>query len=305
MQSSSLSSKIRKSAAGLTKDIFSNSINGYGALEATDELVTLRSSHKLSSAPSYGTSSSPQLSQVLSRRQHLRSEPFRSLNLDSDSSSTSDAGQELADFLLHENVLGLHSGSISDLANESETERGYRDHLRRNDSFEPGLSRSEEKLPAQLWNLDRESSQQNHVQDDQSLESQYQGVPLATSSLRANHTNAVVGGRSFDMASARQKERALNRLHLIFSQMPAATQNLSAATVKQTQSLESSYNQLCGGEDAQEWAEFEAHMFRTYSSQSQATGQDFVQGQQYEPSTIVAARVGAADMDVAWGKTRF
>lgn len=299
MQSSSLSSRIRESASGLTKDILSNSINGYSALGATGELVTLRSSHKLSSAPSYGTSSSPQLSQVLSRRQHLGSEPFRSLNLDFDSNSTSDAGQELSDFLLHENVLSSQPGPISDLAltNGSETERGYRDHLRRNDSFEPELSRSKEKLPPQLWNLDRELSQQNHGQDDQSFEFQYQEVPLAMSSLPTDHAHAVVGGRSSDMASARQKERALNRLHLIFSQMPAATRTLSAATAKQTQSLESSYNQLCGGEDAQEWAGFEAHMFRTYSGGLQASEQGLVQRQQQEPIAILTARQAPLDVD--------
>ncbi|KAI4829538.1 hypothetical protein E4T44_09783 [Aureobasidium sp. EXF-8845] len=298
--SSSLSSRIRESAAGLTKDIFSNSINGHGALEATDELVTLRSSHKLSSAPSFGTSSSPQLSQVLSRRQqHFGSEPFRSLNLDLDSNSTSDAGQELSDFLLHENVLSSQPGPVSDLAltNGSETERGYRDHLRRNDSFDPELSRYKERVPPQQLNLGRELSQHNHGQNDLSLKLQYQEVPLAMSSLPTNHSHAVVGGRSSDLASARQKERALNRLHLIFSQMPATTKALNVATAKQTQSLESSYNQLCGGEDAQEWAEFEAHMFRTYSNQSRATGQGSVQRQQYEPSTIVAARQAPLQAD--------
>jgi hypothetical protein len=300
MQSSSLSSKIRASAMGLSKDIFSNSINSYGALEMTDELVTLGSSHKLSSAPSYGTSSSPQeLSRLLSRRQHFGSEPFRFPNPDSDSSSTSDAGQELADFLLHENILSSPPGSISDLvlATESDTERGYRDHLRRNDSFEPELSRSKEKLPPHLWNLDRELAKQTHGHDDKALAFQYQEVPPAMSSLRTNHANAVVGDRSSEMASARQKERALHRLHLIFSQMPAATETMSAAIARQTQSLESSYNQLCGGEDAQEWAEFEAHMFRTYSGESQTTGQDSVQRQQYESSTIGTARQAPLDVD--------
>jgi len=297
--SSSLSSRIRQSAAGLTKDIFSNSINSYGALETTDELVTLRSSHKLSSTPSYGTSSSPQISKILSRQQHFGSEPFRSSNLDSGSSSTLDASQELADFLLHEDVLNSRSGSILDFAlmNKSETERGYRDHLRRNDSFEPEVSGSKENLPAQLWNQDRELSQQHHGQDDQLVESQFQDVPPAISSLRTNHVNAVVKNRSSDMASARQKERALNRLHLIFSQMPAAIQTLSAATTNQTETLESSYNQLCGGEDAQEWAEFEAHMFRTYSGEAQASGQDLVQKEQYGSSTIVATRRATLEVD--------
>jgi hypothetical protein len=185
----------------------------------------------------------------------------------------------------------------SALAKESETERRYRDHLKRIDSFEPELFKSKEKLPVQLWNLGRELSQQNHGQDDQSLEFQYQEVPPAMSSLWPNHVNAVVGGGSSDMASARQKERALNRLHLIFSQMPATTKTLGAATAKQTQSLESSYNQLCGGEDAQEWAGFEAHIFRTYSGGLQASGQGLDQRQRQDPIAILTARKAPLDVD--------
>ncbi|KAH0291516.1 hypothetical protein KCU62_g2769, partial [Aureobasidium sp. EXF-3399] len=66
--------------------------------------------------------------------------------------------------------------------------------------------------------------------------------------------------------------------------MPAVTQSTSAV-LNQTDSFESSYNQLCGGEDAQEWAEFEASLFRAYSGQPQAVVQDLVQRQQQEQIT--------------------
>ncbi|KAG9828715.1 hypothetical protein KCU98_g17065, partial [Aureobasidium melanogenum] len=63
--------------------------------------------------------------------------------------------------------------------------------------------------------------------------------------------------------------------------MPAVVQPQSAGNLKQADSFESSYNQLCGGEDAQEWAEFEASLFRTYSNQTQTGEQSISQGQQH------------------------
>ncbi|CAD0114822.1 unnamed protein product [Aureobasidium uvarum] len=73
--------------------------------------------------------------------------------------------------------------------------------------------------------------------------------------------------------------------------MPAATQSQNAAGQRQVDSLESSYNQLCGGEDAQEWAEFEASLFRTYSGQTQTLGQDLFQSQHHEQgSAMIAGR---------------
>jgi hypothetical protein len=315
MQSSTLSSRIIESAAGLSKDLFPNSINGYGALETTNELTTLRSAHKIS----HGASSSPRLSQALNKRQRFKRETLRFRNLDSDlKTASNDADEELSRFMLQEcdmregNVSSSRSKSISDLAlaDGSDTERGYRNHLRRNDSFEPELSRSKERSPTQLWYPDMESPQQAYDQDDQALESLNQEVLPALSLLRmsedcdqtlslGHHAKVVVESSPPDTVSARRKAMALSRLHLIFSQVSAATQAPSAAAKsRQTESFESSYNQLCGGEDAQEWAGFEASMFRTYSGQSQATGQDTLQRQQHEPSTMVTGQQASLKVDL-------
>lgn len=296
MQSSMLSFRIRESAAGLAKDLFPNSINGYGALETTNELATLRSAHKLSSAPSHGTSSSPQLSQTLRRRHYPANESLQFSDLYHDLNTASVADEELSDFLLQERNIressasSSRSGSILDLtlANGVNTERGHRDHLRRNDSFEPELSRSKQKSPAQSWHM---ISHQHDFHDDSNLESSSGEVASAWSIPMTRedrqrelslglHTKAIADSTAPDLASAQRKEKALSRLHLIFSQMSAATQSLGAVELRQTDTLESSYNQLCGGEDAQEWAEFEASLFRTYSGQSQVAGQDVVQRQQ-------------------------
>ena len=304
MQSSNLSSKIRESAAGLAKDIFPNSINGYGALETTNELATLRSSHKLSSAPSLGTSSSPQLAQTLSKRHHAGSESLRCPDF---YYTALDAGGELSDFLLQEcdmvgaNVSISQSESALDLAlaSGSNIERESRDHLKRNDSFEPELSRSKQKSPARSWHVDTELSRQTFIYNHSVPESFDSEVTsdwsISTTredrnqELSLEHHSKATAENAPDMVSARRKEKALSRLHLIFSQMPAAIQSLGAAESRQTDLLESSYNQLCGGDDAQEWAEFEASLFRTYSGQSQAMGQDLKQTQQHEQSTSIIA----------------
>lgn len=302
-----LSSRVRDSAAGLAKDLFPNSINGYGALETTNELTTLRSTHKLSFAQSHGTSSSPQLSQTLKRRGYPGSASLRSADSHDELNTASDAYTELSDFLLQDCSIGDSSASSSQsnltlnlsLASGGTTERGHRDQLRRNDSFEPELSRSKQKSPAQSWHMDMESSQQDELYSNSVLKSSSEEVSPAwynpkmredrqqELSLRY-HTEAISQSAVPDTASARRKEMALSRLNLIFSQMPAATQSLSVAESRQTDVLESSYNQLCGGGDAQEWAEFEASLFRTYSEQSQAAGQDLIQRQQHEQITDMA-----------------
>lgn len=294
-----LSSRIKESAAGLAKDLFPNSINGYGALETTNELAMLRSAHKLSSAQSHGTSSSPQLSQTLYRRRYPESASLQSSDFYHELNTAPDACTELSDSLLQDCSIGESSASSSQsnstfdlsLASEETTEQGHRDSLRRNDSFEPELSRSKQKSPTQSWHMDTESSQQNVFYRDPFSDSFNREVASAWSipmtSEDQHPDRAVAGNNAFDKASARRKEKALSRLHLIFSQMPAATQSLGAAALRQTDSLESSYNQLCGGGDAQEWAEFEASLFRTYSEHSQAAGQDLVQSQQHEQSTNI------------------
>jgi hypothetical protein len=304
MQSSTISSRIRESAAGLSEVIFSNSIN---ALETTNELATLRSAHKFS----HGTSSSPRLSQALSRPQLPKCETFRFQNHHSDlNTASNDVDEELSRFMLQEcnmreaNASSSRSGSISNLAlsNEGDTEQGHSNNLRRNDSFEPDLRRSKEKSPTRLWYPDMEFSEQGYNLDNQALEPSNQDVRHATSSLwtsedrdqkvsLGHHAKTAVEDSSPDTASARRKERALSRLHLILSQMPTATEAPSAAArLRQTESFDTSYNQLCGGEDAQEWAVFEASMFRTYSGQSEAAGQDSIQRKQHEPNAMVAGR---------------
>jgi len=87
---------------------------------------------------------------------------------------------------------------------------------------------------------------------------------------------------SSDADATRRKERALSRLQLIFSQMPAVTQVERHTILDQRNAFESSYNQLCGGEDAQEWAEFEASLFHAYSMQD--NDQVHAQTQQQETS---------------------
>ncbi|KAG9551980.1 hypothetical protein KCU86_g12527, partial [Aureobasidium melanogenum] len=72
--------------------------------------------------------------------------------------------------------------------------------------------------------------------------------------------------------------------------MPAVTQPQSATNLRQADSFESSYNQLCGGEDAQEWAEFEASLFRAYSDQTQTGEQSISQGQQQEQDSAMLTR---------------
>jgi hypothetical protein len=301
MQSSTLSSRIRESAAGLAKDLFPNSINGYGALETTNELATLRSTHKLSSAPSHGTSSAPQLSQVLRKRHCPESKSLQCPTLYSGIDTASDDDEELSSFLLQECNMGdsyasdPQSGSALDLVlvNEYNTERESREHLRRNDSFEPELSRSKQKSPAQSWHVDTEKLQQTSTLESFSREAAPEwSIPMTREDRHQGlslgyHTKPIAESNAPDTASARRKERALSRLHLIFSQMPAVKPSSNAAALRQTDSLESSYNQICGGEDAQEWAEFEASLFRTYNGQSQAIRQDLQQTQQHEQTTTI------------------
>jgi hypothetical protein len=285
MQTSTLSSRIRESAVGLAKDLFPNSINGYGALETTNELATLRSAHKLSSAPSHGTSSSPQLSQALNQRHYSGSGSLQHPNFYSGLDTASDADEELTDFLLQEcnmresDASSSRSGSILDLtlANGDDTERESRDYLRRNDSFEPELSRSEQKSPAHPWHVETVSSQQGYYDHGPALDSSSREVThecFVPTTEKDRHQELSLGYHTKTIAENN-------------AQMPAATQTTSAAELRQTDSLESSYNQFCGGEDAQEWAEFEASLFRTYSGQSQATGLDLEQTQQHGQSTIV------------------
>lgn len=296
-----LSSRIKESAAGLARDLFPNSINGYGALETTNELATLRSTHKLSSALSHGTSSSPQLHRTLNKRNYLGNGSVQYSNFASSLDTASDADEELSDFLLQECTIGEASASSSQSnltlrlshASSGDTEREHRGHLRRNDSFEPELSRSKQKSPAQTSHVYTDLSQNISYHDNLTLESISREIlPAWSVSMtsedrhqelsRGYHTKPTAEDGAPGLKSARRKEKALSRLHLIFSQMPAATQSLNTAGSRQTDLFESSYNQLCGGEDAQEWAEFEASLFRTYSGQPQAVEQDIVQRQQQE-----------------------
>ncbi|KAG9514828.1 hypothetical protein KCV07_g7872, partial [Aureobasidium melanogenum] len=69
--------------------------------------------------------------------------------------------------------------------------------------------------------------------------------------------------------------------------MPAAAQPQSAPDLRQANPFESSYNQLCGGEGAQEWAEFEASLFRAYSDQTQTDEQSISQGQQHKQNSAM------------------
>lgn len=306
MQSSTLSSRIRDSAAGLTRDLLSNSTNGYSASETTNELATLRSAHKLSTTPSYGTSSSPHSPQILKSRQHDGNEFVRNLKRQSILIPASDTEEELSDFLFQncnmevDSASNSRSGSTLDLESigGGDSESWHGRHLRRNDSFEPEMSRSKQKSPAQVWHTDTQLQQHDCYGDDSTLGSVNWNDHLEQSSsktsddnyqnLSSTHqTQEFAVESAFDTESARRKERALSRLNLIFSQMPAAIPPQSTAGLRQADSFESSYNQLCGGEDAQEWAEFEASLFRMYSGQTQTAEQTLLQGQQQEQNSAM------------------
>lgn len=299
MQPSTLS-RIKESAAGLTRDLLSNSTNGYGALETTNELATLRNAHKLSATPSHGTSSSPQLPELLNKRTQsgIYSKLQHGLG------AASDAEEELSDFLLRKcnmevaSASSSRSGSSLDLAlvGGENGERWHGHHLRRNDSFEPEMTRSKQKSPAQGWYA--ETRQHDYYTDHTTLNSVGRDDLLGQSSYKTSNDNyqerfaehqtqELIERNAYDTESARRKVRALSRLNLIFSQMPAVSQPQTAADLRQTDSFESSYNQLCGGEDAQEWAEFEASLFRAYSGQTQTAEQSILQDQQYEQNSAM------------------
>lgn len=293
MQPSTLSSRIRESAAGLTRDLLPSSTNGYGALETANELATLRSAHKVSTTASHGTLSSPQLPELLNDRTQSGRYPKHQHGL----GAASDAEEELSNFLLQKcnmkdaSASSSRSGSTLDLAlvvGEND-ERWHGHHLKRNDSFEPEMTRSKQKSPAQGWYA--ETRQHDYHTDHMTLNSVDRDGHLGQSSYKTSNDNyqepfaghqaqELFERNAFDTESARRKERALSRLHLIFSQMPA-TQPQTAVELRQTDSFESSYNQLCGGEDAQEWAEFEASLFRAYNGQTQRAEQGILQEQQY------------------------
>jgi len=305
MQSSSLPSRIRDSAAGLAKELFSNS--AHGASETTSELATLRSVHKLSSATSsHGTSSSSRLPKALpkalSNRHKNATDYSRSSRYSADFDS-SEANDEFSGFLLQECDIGESSTSSSrsgsdldlTLTIEDGSVRRHASHLKRNDSFEPEVSRSrsKQKSPAQSIYKDIGSSQEGYYLKTSSLchydqndhfeqsstkfsRDQQQGLPLGHSD------KSVSVMSSSDADATRRKERALSRLQLIFSQMPAVTQVERHTILDQRNAFESSYNQLCGGEDAQEWAEFEASLFHAYSMQD--NDQVHAQTQQQETS---------------------
>ncbi|CAD0089854.1 unnamed protein product, partial [Aureobasidium vineae] len=305
MQQPTLSSRIRESAAGLTKDILSNN-GGHGALETTNQLATLRSAHKLSSTTSRGTSSSTHLPRLLSYREHTVNGSLRDTPLHFGLNTATDVDAELSGFLLQEcnmkdaSASSSRSGSTLNLSlvNGDDNEPWQRDQLRRNDSFEPELSRSKQKSPAELrysadelsqQSIDREDSEHHSIDWDGHLEQSFSKaneVNFQELSTR-QHISANTIRNTYHTESQRRKERALSRLHLIFSQMPAVTQPQNTAGQRQADSLESSYNQLCGGEDAQEWAEFEASLFRTYSGQTQALGQDLLQRQHHEQDSAM------------------
>jgi hypothetical protein len=201
MTRSSLSSRIKESAAGLARDIFSGSANdGCGALATTNELETLRSAHKLSSTRLHGNSSSPRISRPLSGRHRRTDHLGRQLKDDPDPCFALELEDDLSRF--------LHSKCETSDTSASSSE-------------------SESRSNVALQN-------DNHVQN-----------------------------------------RALSRLQSILSQLPAAEQTKVTAGVKQVDRDDSSYNQICGGEDAQEWAAFEASLFRSYSMQTtlQQSGQ--------------------------------
>lgn len=303
MQPSTLSSRIKESAAGLTRDLVFNSTNGYGAVETTNELSTLRSDCKLSSIPSHGTSSSPQLPEPTNNRQHDGNGLLRYTKFGHSLDADPNAGEELSHFLLQKcnmeisSAASSRSGSTLDftLKGGDEGERWHSNHLKRNDSFEPEMSRSKQKSPAQVWHTD---TQQDHHRDNATLDSVDSNDHLGQSSSKTsdyNHQKLFSEGQTSEFAvkstsdteTARRKERALSRLHLIFSQMPAVIQPPGATNLRQADSFESSYNQLCGGEDAQEWAEFEASLFRAYSGQTQTDEQLISQVQQHEQNSAM------------------
>lgn len=308
MQPSTLSSRIRESAVGLTRDLLLNSTNGYGALETTNELSTLRSARKLSTTPSHGTSSSSsQLPALLNNRQHYGNEAVRCSECRPDLNATPDAEEELSDFLLQKCNMKVASASSSRSASTldltsidgGDSERWHGHHLKRNDSFEPEMSRSKQKSPAQVWHADAQLSQHDNFHHDSTLNSVDWNGDLGHSSsktsddsyqkLFSGHQSQEFAVKSAsDIESARRKERALSRLHLVFSQMPAAAQPQSAPDLRQANPFESSYNQLCGGEGAQEWAEFEASLFRAYSDQTQTDEQSISQGQQHKQNSVMS-----------------
>lgn len=156
------------------------------------------------------------------------------------------------------------------------------------------MTRSKQKSPVQGWY--GETRQHDYYLDHSTLNSFDQDDHLGQSSCSTssdNYQERFAGHQTqelterdvFDMELARRKDRALSRLRLIFSQMPAVTQPQTAADLRQADSLESSYNQLCGGEDAQEWAEFEASLLRARGDETQIAEQSILQEQQHEQNS--------------------
>lgn len=284
----SLASKITQSATGLAKDLFST--DGCAAHESTNDLARLRTAHKLSSV-SPNTTASPRLpKQHLSSRHHEISAFSHASKTARDFGPEPEYQNELSGFLFDDCSLGeasassSRSGSTLNLTIE-DRDPGMRESgntLHRSDSFEPELSRSRQKSPSKfdhdLENVTHEQSfvayeaETGRAQAYPLLDLQHSGIlrggwldDQATEPMLDNHRTlstadleeAVTAKQAYDTSMSQRKQKALDRLQLLFSHMPSISHDQSMAT-KQAASLDTAYSQLCLGEDASEWAAFEA-----------------------------------------------
>ena len=103
---------------------------------------------------------------------------------------------------------------------------------------------------------------------------------------KADLEEAVTAKQAHDTAMSQRKQRALDRLQLLFSHMPTTSHDQTMAS-KQAASLDTAYSQLCLGEDASEWAAFEALLLHGNSQQES----DQLQFQLYQNEPRMAAEV--------------
>lgn len=295
MLNPSLPSRIAESAVGLAKDLLSNSAEGCGALESTNDLATLRSAHKLSSASSNGNPSSLRLSRPLSSRHRVTAGFVRTSRHSPGPYCETEAEEELSQFLLHECSPGEASASSSrsestldlTLDNESGDIRWHSDVLARNDSFELELSGPKQKsFRNKSGNLSGRgvlqgtSGPHNEIDpNDFLMKTNHEAIWENHQRLSKTDPNEALSANvSHDTEMVRRKQRTLGRLQLIFSHMSRATLVEGNVVAKQMDVPDVSYNQLCVGEESQEWAEFEASL--SHCSAMYATWQDHPQEQQ-------------------------
>ncbi|KAI5209097.1 hypothetical protein E4T39_00964 [Aureobasidium subglaciale] len=307
--SPSVSARIRASATGLLKDLLSSSINGSGALETTNELAALGGDHKIPPALSYGVTSSPRTSKSSSKHRSYGDE-FTQYSKKWFGLDAADANDDLSHFMLEDSNMAetsapsSRSGSTLDLALSARDspERWAGVHLERNDSFNPELFPQQSK--AKVTYADGDSSRLHIHLEETTHELDSPSDHLAQSLSWANHTKTssvslrkTISPNSIHGAdSIRRKERALSRLQLIFSQMPVVAQLDTSSALARIDWSESSYNQFCGGEDAQAWAEFEVSLIHGSNARGLehdmvrdlATGLNYAQGPQSKRASTSA-----------------